>query len=50
MPKVERLEPETDAGGWEAVAFLVEVAGPEAGLAEQGITIANGHGGNSTGR
>lgn len=49
MPKVERLEPETDAGGREAAAFLVEVAGPGARLAKQGITIANGHGGNSTG-
>lgn len=36
-------------GGWEAAAFLVEVAGPGARLAKRGITIANGHGGNSTG-
>lgn len=49
MPKVERLEPETDEGGLAAAAFLVEVAGPGAGLAKRGITIANGHGGNSTG-
>lgn len=27
----------------------MEVAGPGAGLAKQGTTIANGHGGNSTG-
>lgn len=33
----------------KAAAFQVEVAGPGAGLAKWGITIANGHGGNSAG-